>query len=219
LALRIQEASMTNSVPVPFFYAQPAAGTNGNPAIVVIMEGGGMSQQLLRVCQRLAHEGYTAIAPDVFHRVGGSDADKALAEGWYAKVDIDSSLGDIGECIRYVRGAGATSVGITGFCMGGMFSYLAATRGLDVQAAVGFYGRIADKLGTPACPHLHFFGGNDAFIPTDEIERTRAHHPDQVTVFDDAQHGFMRDGSDAYHADHAPVAWKRTLEFFAEHLR
>ena len=210
---------MAASAPTPFFHAQPASGTDGRPAVVVIMEGNGMSQQLLRVCQRLAHEGYTAIAPDLFHRFGGSDADKALAEVWYAKMDLDASLGDIRECIGYVRSAGATSVGITGFCMGGMFSYLAATRGLDVDAAVGFYGRIADKLGTPKCPHLHFFGGNDFFIPADEIEAARAHHPDQVTVYDDAQHGFMRDGSDAYHPEHAPVAWKRTLEFFAEHLR
>ena len=210
---------MAASAPTPFFYAPPATGTAGHSAIVVIMEGGGMTQQLLRVCQRLAHEGYTAIAPDLFHHFGGSDSDKALAEGWYAKMDLDASLADIRQCIEYVRSAGATSVGITGFCMGGMFSYLAATRGLDVDAAVGFYGRIADKLGTPKCPHLHFFGGNDFFIPTDEIEAARAHHPDQVTVYDDAQHGFMRDGSDAYHPEHAPVAWKRTLEFFAENLK
>lgn len=209
---------MASTAPVPFFLAQPAAGTAGHPAIVVIMEGNGMSQQLLRVCQRLAHEGYTAIAPDLFHHFGGSDGDKAMAEGWYSAMKLDQSLDDIRQCIAYVKNAGATSVGITGFCMGGMFSYLAATRGLDVQAAVGFYGRIADKLGTPSCPHLHFFGGRDAYIPASEIEQSRAHHPDQVTVYDDAEHGFMRDGSDSYHPDHAPVAWKRTLEFFAEHL-
>ena len=209
---------MASSVP-PFFLAQPATGTPGRPAVVVIMEGGGISQQLLRVCQRLAHEGHTAVAPDLFHRFGGSDSEKALAEGWYSKIDLDASLDDIRECIWYVRKAGATSVGITGFCMGGMFSYLAATRGLDVQAAVGFYGRIADKLGTPACPHLHFFGGRDAHITADEIEQARAHHPDEVTVYPDAEHGFMRDGSESYHPDHAPDAWKRTLAFFAEHLK
>ena len=207
------------SFPVPFFLARPAAGTAGHPAIVVIMEGNGMSQQLLRVCQRFAHEGYTAIAPDIFHHFGGSDGDRAMAEGWYTKMNIDAALDDIRESIRFVRDGGATSIGITGFCMGGMFTYLAATRGLDVQAAVGFYGRIADKLGTPACPHLHFFGGNDPYIPMADIEKARAHHPNDVIVFDDAEHGFMRDGSENYHPDHAPVAWKRTLEFFAEHLK
>lgn len=205
--------------PVPFFLARPARGTSGNPAIVVIMEGNGMSQQLLRVCQRFAKEGYTAIAPDIFHTFGGSDADRAMADGWYTKMNVKDSLADIAECIQYVRSAGASSVGITGFCMGGMFSYLAATEGLDVQAAVGFYGRIADKLGTPKCPHIHFFGGDDPYIPTADIEAARSHHPADVTVFADAGHGFMRDGSENYHPEHAPVAWRRTLDFFAQHLR
>ena len=119
---------MASTTPVPFFFAQPSVGTAGHPAIVVIMEGNGMSQQLLRVCQRFAHEGYTAIAPDLFYRFGGSDGDKAMAEGWYGATKLDHSLDDIRECISYVKSAGATSVGITGFCMGGMFSYLAATR-------------------------------------------------------------------------------------------
>ena len=110
--------------PVPFFLARPAVGTAGHPAIVVIMEGNGMSQQLLRVCQRLAHEGYTAIAPDLFHHFGGSDGDKAMAEGWYGKMGLEQGLDDIRECISYVKKAGATSVGITGFCMGGMFTYV-----------------------------------------------------------------------------------------------
>ena len=210
---------MPTTAPSPFYHAQTAVGTAGHPADVVIMEGNGMSQQLLRVCQRLAHEGYTAIAPDLFHQFGGSDGDKAMAEGWYSALNIDQALDDIRQCISYVKKAGATSVGITGFCMGGMFSYLAATRGLDVQAAVGFYGRIADKLGATTCTQLHFFGGRDFFIPAEEIEASRAHHPDEVTVYEDAEHGFMRDGSESYHAEHAPVAWKRTLEFFGEHLR
>jgi carboxymethylenebutenolidase len=210
---------MPGSFPTPFFLARPSRGTSGNPAIVVIMEGNGMSQQLLRVCQRFAHEGYTAIAPDIFHHFGGSDGDRAMAEGWYTKMNLDAALDDIRECIRYVRDDGATSIGITGFCMGGMFTYLAATRGLDVQAAVGFYGRIVDKLGTPSCPHMHFFGGSDPYIPRADIEVVRAHHPADVIVFDDADHGFMRDGSESYHPEHAPVAWKRTLGFFAEHLR
>ena len=86
---------MTTTQPAPFFLAQPSVGTAGHPAVVVIMEGNGMSQQLLRVCQRLAHEGYTAIAPDLFHRFGGSDGDKAMAEGWYAKMKIDEGLARI----------------------------------------------------------------------------------------------------------------------------
>lgn len=186
--------------------------------MVVCMEGPGISQQLLRVCERLAGEGYTAIAPDMFHRYGGSDNERAMAEAWYGKLSVDEGLADIDECIAQLRSDGATKIGITGFCMGGMFSYVAALRG-KVDCAVGFYGRIATMLGQPQCPQLHFFGGSDPFIPTDEIDVVRAHHPAETIVYDDADHGFMRDGSANYHVEHAPKAWAQTLAFFAQHLR
>lgn len=201
----------------PFFLARPDGGTAGKPAVVVCMEGNGMSQQLLRVCQRLAAEGYTAIAPDMFHRFGGSDGDRAMAEGWYSKLGVDGGLDDVAAAVAELRAAGATKIGITGFCMGGMFSYAASLRGL-VDCAVGFYGRISEMLGTPHCPQLHFFGGSDAFIPMSEIDKVTAHHPAETTVYADADHGFMRDGSPNYHPEHAPVAWARTLAFFREHL-
>jgi len=204
--------------PVPYFLARSERAPAGHPGVVVIMEGNGMSQQLLRVCQRFAAAGYTAIAPDIFHRFGGSDADKAMAESWYTGLDLDDALGDVAESIAVLRAAGASSIGVTGFCMGGMLTYLSTTRGLDVQAAVGFYGRIHDKLGAPACPQLHFFGGSDPFIPRAESAIVEAHHGDAITVYEDAEHGFMRDGSPSYHPEHAPVAWARMLAFFGEHL-
>jgi carboxymethylenebutenolidase len=205
-------------IAVPFFQAQPAGDPAGRPGLVVVMEGNGMSQQLLRVCQRFAAEGYVVAAPDLFHRFGGSDTDRSMAEGWYGKMTHDDGLADIAAAASHLRSLGVRSVGITGFCMGGLYSYLAATRGVDVQACVAFYGRLADSLGTPSCPMLAFFGGSDPYIPTSDIDVVRAHHPDDVIVYDDADHGFMRDGSPSYHPTAAPDAWQRTLAFFGQHL-
>jgi carboxymethylenebutenolidase len=208
----------TPSVPVPSFTARPAGSIEGRPALVVVMEGNGMSQQLLRVCQRLSAEGYAVQAPDLFHRFGGSDADRAMAEGWYGKLRHEDGLTDISSAIAELRSHGASSVGITGFCMGGLYSYLAATRGLDVQAAVPFYGRLADVLGEPSCPMLAFFGGSDPYIPPTDIAAVQARHGDDVVVYDDADHGFMRDGTPSFHPTAAADAWQRTLAFFREHL-
>ena len=72
-------------IAVPYFLARPSAAPPW-PGVVVVMEGNGMSQQLLRVCQRFAAEGYVVEAPDLFHRFGGSDSDRAAAEGWYGKL-------------------------------------------------------------------------------------------------------------------------------------
>jgi len=68
------------------------------------------------------------------------------------------------------------------------------------------------------CPLLAFFGGNDEYVPMSSIEKVRARHADDIVLYPDAQHGFMRDGSPEYHASAASDAWQKALAFFATHL-
>jgi carboxymethylenebutenolidase len=203
-------------ITVPFFTSVPATPPPW-PGLVVVMEGNGISPQLLRVCERLAHEGYATVAPDLYWRFGGSDPDKT-AEHASALQHADG-LADIVEAARWLRAIGATKVGVTGFCMGGGYTYLAAVTG-NADAAVSFYGAgIAQSLGTAQCPLLAFFGGQDEWIPRSHIAEVEAHHPGDVIVYDDAEHGFMRDGSESYNETAATDAWRRMLAFFAQHLQ
>jgi carboxymethylenebutenolidase len=203
-------------ITVPFFTAVPATPPPW-PGLVVVMEGNGISPQLLRVCERLAHEGYATVAPDLYWRFGGSDPDKTMEH--MPALQRDDGLADIVQSVGWLRTIGATKVGVTGFCMGGGYAYLAAVSGA-VDAAVPFYGGgIAQNLGTAQCPMLAFFGGRDEYIPRDQIAHVEAHHPGDVIVYDDAEHGFMRDGSPNYHQTAAPDAWQRMLAFFAQHLQ
>jgi carboxymethylenebutenolidase len=203
-------------IAVPFFTSVPAAPPPW-PGVVVVMEGNGMSPQLLRVCERLAHEGYAAVAPDLFWRFGGSDPDKG--DEHYPNLLHADGLSDIRESVGWLRAIGAGKVGITGFCMGGGYAYLAALKG-EVDAAVPFYGGgIAQHLGTVQCPLLAFFGGRDEWIPRDQVAQVEAHHAGDVVVYEDAEHGFMRDGSENYHETAAKDAWQRMTAFFAQHLQ
>jgi len=203
-------------ISLPYFLALPD-GSGAWPGIVVIHEGGGISPQLLRVCERLAAEGYAAIAPDLFFRSGGSEAgDFAALMGALVPEEV---LADMTGAADTLRSLGATRIGVTGFCMGGRYTWYTAVHGQGFDAAVGFYGGgIADDLGAPTCPTLLFFGGQDPYIPPAEIERVVQHHPDTV-VYPEAGHGFMRDRSDSYHERSAIDAWARTLAFFGDHLR
>jgi len=204
------------ATPVPFFLARPSADPPW-PAVVVLMEGNGMSTQLLRVCERLAAAGYGAIAPDLFHRTGGSDPGKLPDQAMALRTG--EAVDDVRECIGELGRRGASSVGVTGFCMGGRLTYEMALADLDVQAAAPFYGAgIGRLLGEPRCPVLCFFGGTDEWVPRDEIGAVEAHHPGQVIVYESAGHGFMRDGSDAHDEAAAGDAWARLLGFFGEHL-
>ena len=204
-------------IAVPYFHAHPATPPPW-PGLVVVAEGNGMSPQLLRVCQRLAAEGYAVAAPDIFWRVGGSDPDRSMHR--ISEMRMRDFVADVSACVDVLRAGGCARVGVTGFCLGGRITYAAATwDGLELDAAVGFYGSGIDKkLGTPSCPTLLFYGGKDVYIPSDEIDGVRAHHGDDVIVYPDAQHGFMRDGSESYSPDAAADAWTRTIAFFGEHL-
>src|SRR2546423_10602653 len=154
----------------------------------------------------------------MFWRFGGSNPE---AGGEPAReLRQQDGRADIVEVIARLRDLGAATVGITGFCMGGTFAYLAAVSGVDVDAAAAFYGAgIVHTLGEPYVPLLLFFGGNDPYISRDDLAEIEKHHPGQVIVYENAGHGFMRDGSEAYDEEAATDAWRRLLQFFGEHLR
>jgi carboxymethylenebutenolidase len=203
-------------IATPHFLARPA-GDPPWPGVVVVHEGNGMSPQLLRFSERLAREGYVTLAPDLFFRSGGSEAaDFATLIGALRPEQVRA---DLDGAVDALRALGAARVGITGFCMGGSFAYRAAVEGVDVACAAPFYGGfIANELGTPRCPLLCFFGGSDLYIPPEAINAVLAHHPDDVVVYPDAGHGFMRDGSPDHDEAAAADAWARLLAFFDANL-
>jgi len=206
---------------LPNFSVSPASASDcRGPGIIVVHEGNGMSAQLLRFGERLAREGYRVIAPDFFSRSHGIDpADFGAIIGSITPENLE---GDFAAAADALRVDGATSVGVTGFCMGGWFTYRAAKWAdrLGVGAAVPFYGGgIARDLGDLHCPALLFFGGRDDYIPAADIEAVRTEHGDAVVVYPEGEHGFMRDGSENYNEAAATDAWSRMLAFFGEHLR
>jgi carboxymethylenebutenolidase len=203
-------------IALPYYLSLPAAPPPW-PGVVVIHEGNGMSQQLLRVCERLAAEGYATIAPDLFFRSGGPAASDFATQ--MGAMTEDGTAADIESAAATLKSLGATKLGITGFCMGGQWSWNMATRSTTFSAAAGFYGaRISSVLTEPNCPTLLFFGDTDEWVPMSEIEKVQAFHADTF-VYEGAGHGFMRDGTDDYRETAAADAWKRTLDLFGANLR
>ncbi len=202
-------------IALPYFAARPA-GDRPVPGVVVVHEGNGISAQLLRVCERLAHQGYAAVAPDLFFRAGGTEASDVVT--LMESLSRGQTVADITEAINHLRRQGSEHVGVIGFCMGALQAYRTALTVPGCDAAVGFYGaRIAAELSQPMCPTLLLFAGEDQYIPVADIEAVAAHHPETV-VYPEAGHGFMRDGSSSYDEVAATDGWKRLLEFLSAHL-
>jgi carboxymethylenebutenolidase len=206
------------------YRADPAGAPKG--AIVVIQEIFGVNHHIRSVCDRLAGEGYVAIAPSIFDRIepdftsGYSPDEIAVARKFVANPDFPAMLRDTQAAIDAVKDVGP--IGIIGFCLGGSIAYAAATKLSGLSAAVGYYGgavvRFADDK--PQVPTQLHFGEKDAGIPLTDVETIKTKRPDvEVHVYPGAQHGFHCDERASYDKASSDIAWPRSLTFFAKHLK
>ena len=136
---------------------------------------------------------------------------------------------DVGTAISYLEkqaSVRADRIGITGFCMGGRVSYLAACELPDkIRAAVPFYGGGIPIEKTPKlkAPVLAFFGEKDDFIPLAFVEQLRNEAAKQkkqveIVVYPGAGHGFFCNERSSYDPAAAADSWERLKKFFATHL-
>ena len=238
-------------VPIPLsgggrmggYLARPEAG-GPHPAVLVFMEIFGVNAHIRDVVDRVAGEGYLALAPDYFHRTGpgaeygydeaGFGAGMKLLGGLKA----DEMVADAKAAIAWLRArkdVRGDRIGCMGFCIGGHMTYLTACE-TDVRAAASFYGGgIAAPQGPGGAPStlgrtgkikgklLCLFGAKDGFIPMDQVEAIRAalakaktRH--EVVVYPDADHGFFCDQRATYQEKAAKDAWEKVKKLFREEL-
>jgi len=206
------------------YRADPSGAPKG--AVVVIQEIFGVNHHIRGVCDRLADEGYVAIAPAIFDRVepdftsGYSPDEITVARKFVANPDWAAMLRDTQAAIDAVSSTGP--VGTIGFCLGGSIAYAAATKLTGLSAAIGYYGgaiaRFADDQ--PKVPTQLHFGEMDAGIPLSDVETIKAKRPDvEVFIYPGAQHGFHCDERASYDKTSADIAWPRSMAFFATHLK
>src|SRR3954453_14676124 len=203
------------------------ADPSGKPkaAVVVIQEIFGVNHHIRAVCDRIAAQGYVAIAPSIFDRVepnfqcGYTPEEVAIARKFVANPDWAAMLRDTQAAIDAVKDVGP--VGIVGFCLGGSVAYAAAAKLSGLTAAVGFYGgaivRFADDK--PKVPTQLHFGEKDPGIPLSDVEIIRGKRPElEIHVYPGAQHGFNCEERASYDQASADLARQRSREFLAKHL-
>jgi carboxymethylenebutenolidase len=218
---------------MPCFIARPK-GDGAQAAVIVIQEAFGLNGHIKDVARRLAAEGYVTLAPDLYWRggkgraVGYDQLPEAIALMMSAR--DDEIVADVKSAVTWLEkqpGVRADRIGISGFCMGGRVSYLAACELPDkIAAAAAFYGGAipVDKTSKLRAPVLAFFGEKDAFITLDSVEELkkelqRTGKQAEVIVYPGADHGFFCDERASYHEKSAKDAWKRLLDFFGKHLK
>jgi carboxymethylenebutenolidase len=197
------------------------------------MEAFGLNAHIKDVAGRLAATGAVALAPDMYYRqpnavVGYDQLPEAIR--LMTSLRDDAIAADMAGVITYLQSRDfvrCDRIGITGFCMGGRITFLTACRNSEVKAAAPFYGGgiggLLDQAPKITCPMLLFFGGDDPFIPNDEVENVKQtlaklKKSAEVVVYPGAPHGFFCNERDSYRPDAAKDSWARLTKFFGAHL-
>jgi carboxymethylenebutenolidase len=210
------------------YYVEPAAGSQA-PGVVIVQEWWGVNDQIKGAARRFAERGYRALVPDLYRGEVGLDAKEAqhLMDG----LNFGEAAGqDIRGAVQYLKRT-SNKVGVTGFCMGGALTLLAAANVPELDAAVAWYGfppleyLDASKIKAPLMGH---FANQDAFFKieqVDALEDILAKRGVSYTFHRyDAQHVFANEVPidpnipTKYNPTAAETAWQRTLEFFDQHL-
>ncbi len=239
----------TTSVKIPnsdlqidAYLAEPT-GSGRFPGIVVVQEIWGVNAHIRDVTERLAREGYVAIAPAIFQRSapgfeGNYDADSTvLGRKYKDATKADELLSDIQAAIDYLSTLPTVkgdAIGAIGFCFGGHVVYLAATLP-DIKATASFYGGgLATMTPGGGAPTLTrtpdikgtlyaFFGTTDPLIPVEQIDQVEAaleqHQIDHRFFRYPVGHGFFCNQRPDYSPEAATDAWEKVKEVFGRVLK
>ena len=230
---------------MPAYRAQPA-GKTGLPVVLVLSEIFGVHEYIADTARRLAHQGYLAIAPELFVRQGDAkrytEIGKLVSEV-IAKVPDAQVLADLDATVAWAAAHGGDDrkLGVTGFCWGGRQTWLYCAHNPRVKAGVAWYGRLVgeptalaprnpvDLAGQLKAPVLGLYGGADTGIGHDTVEKMKAALTDAgakgnaaaaasaFVVYPDAPHAFHADYRPSYRKEAAEDGWKRMLAWFKQH--
>ena len=204
------------------------------PVVLVIHEVYGLTDWIRAVTDRLAADGFIAIAPDMLtgRGEGGGGTEKFASRDDVVKAVREilpaQVTAGLDAAARYGRALPAASgkLATMGFCWGGGQSYLYATARPELDAAVVYYGTSPDAaaLASVRAPVLGLYGEDDARVNATvgpaEARMKELGKTFVTATYPGAGHGFLRaqDGRDGANLAAALKAWPATVEFLKKHL-
>ena len=207
------------------YLATPASGKG--PGVIVIQEWWGLVGHIKNVCDRFAAEGFSTLAPDMYH---GKTADEPDGAGkLFMALNIGQAEKDLKGAAAYLGQHSSTKkLGAVGFCMGGQLALFAATLNPSIGATVDFYGihpNVKPDYSKLSGPVLGLFAEKDTFVTpatAREVDAAikKAGKQSEIHIYPNVDHAFFNDENKAgYDKAAAEDAWRRTLSFFRSHLK
>lgn len=209
------------------------------PVVLVIQEIFGVHEHIQDICRRFAHEGYLALAPELYQRQGRPSEFtdiESLVSDVVAQVPDEQVMADLDACLVWagLHGGDLMQVFATGYCWGGRITWLYAAHQPMLRAAVAWYGRLTrghgalqvtqpiDVVQEIDAPVLGLYGALDSSIPIKDVRAMQAAlkagsdkaQASEIRVYEEADHGFYADYRPMYNPKAAKDAWQRCLAWF-----
>ena len=211
------------------FLAEPDDNAR-HPGMVLIQEWYGIEPHIRDLAQKLAAEGFVVAVPDLYHG-------KIATEPNDAQKMIMMIAGNIDKAAREIIGALDTvkampnvepkKPGLIGFCVGGLLTYVVASRYPDLGAVVPFYAGGYDptpeEVAKVNAPVLAFYGSRDDSIPMKQVQKIehmyKAAGKDITVKVYNAGHAFINPSHGMGNEKAAAEAWPLAVQFLKDKLK
>ena len=206
--------------------SMPAAAKETLGGIVVVHENRGLNPYIEDVARRAALAGFVSLAPDALTPLGGYPGNDDEGRALQSKRDKNEMLEDFIAAYNYLKDHKQCNgkVGVVGFCFGGWIANMMAVRLPQLSAAVPFYGGQPAGEDVPKiqAPLLLHYAALDTRVnegwPAYEAALKENGKQYTAWIYPNVNHGFHNDTTPRYDRAAAELAWKRTIEFFHDHL-
>ncbi|MGB0564114.1 MAG: dienelactone hydrolase family protein [Spirulinaceae cyanobacterium] len=232
LAGTVTYGTTAEDEPIHGYLARPAEQFEPSPAIIVIHEWWGLNDNVATMTRRLAGEGYTALAVDLYNGEVAQTREQARELVGTVRNDQggpERAQDNLRQAYAYLETTqNAPAIASLGWCFGGTWSLNTALLfPTELDAAVIYYGggitTDPEQLKTLEMPIIGFFGAEDSNPDPEtvaEFERVLKELGKSVEVhlYEDAGHAFANPSGTRYVEAAAMDAWEKTIAFLAEHL-
>ncbi len=214
--------------PIQGYLARPIDRNRPLPGLIVIHEWWGLNDNIKQMTQKLAAEGYTALAVDLYEGKTANLAEQARELINTALKNPDRLEANIQAAYDYLEQQKSPKIGSIGWCFGGMWSLNAALLFPDkLDAAVIYYGgqleTNPERLKTLQMPILGIFGERDRNPSVETVRQFESTLKSldktvEIYIYPDADHAFANPSGERYNPQAAADAWQKTQQFLARYL-
>lgn len=214
--------------PVQGYLSKPKQDERATSGIIVIHEWWGLNDNIRTMTDKLAGQGYVALAVDLYGGKSAETPQEAQSLMQTAMQNPDAADSNLQQAYDYLADEqGVSKVGTIGWCFGGGWSLNAAILlGDKIDATVVYYGRPVtdpDELRKIQAPILGLYGAEDTGIPEEQVREMEKQLKSlgknvEIHVYPGASHAFANPSGTRYQPEAAEDAWQKTLAFFKQYL-